>query len=118
MNIIGNLLLTAIIVALLWKMGPELKSTSPRIVVATFLLLVVSIAVMHFLMRADRIAVRTLAVSNANRHIGLVLLLMGRFRGTHNVLPVLASYAILVAIMLVVAPRIFRREEVAAKATA
>lgn len=118
MNILGNLLLTVIIVALLWKMGPELRRTSPRIVAATFLLLVVSIAVMRVLMSADRIRVRTLAVSNANRHVGLVLLLMGRFRGTHNVLPVLACYAILVAIMLVVAPRIFRPQERAVQATA
>ena len=118
MNMVGNLLLTVIIIALLWKLGPELRTTSPRVIAAAFLLLVVSILVMHVLMRADRTAVRTLAVSNANRHVGLVLLLMGRFRGTHNVLPVLASYAILVAIMLVVAPRIFRPEKVAAKATA
>lgn len=116
MNVLGNLLLTLIIVALLWKMGPELRRTSPRIVIAAFLLLVVSIAVMHLLMGADRIKVRTLAVSNGNRHVGLVLLLMGRFRGTHNVLPVLASYAILVAIMLVVAPRIFRPQEITATA--
>ena len=118
MNIVGNLLLTVIIVALLWKMGPELRTTSPRIIIAAFLLLVVSIAVMHVLMSADRIRVRTLAVSNANRHVGLVLLLMGRFRGTHNVLPVLACYAILVAIMLVVAPRIFRPQDGSARATA
>jgi BASS family bile acid:Na+ symporter len=119
MNMVGNLVLTLVFILLLWKMGPQLKTTTPRIVLATFLLLVVSILVMHLLVRGDAIVVRTLAVSNANRHVGLVLLLMGRFQRAQDVVPVIACYAILVAILLVLSPRIFRPRELATqKATA
>lgn len=119
MNIIGNLILSLVIVLLLWKMRAELATVTPWIVLATFLLLVISVAVMHLLLRIDPVGVRTLAVSNANRHVGLALLLMGRFKHTHDALPVVACYAILVVLLMVVAPRIFRPRELAAqKATA
>jgi len=119
MNIIGNLILSLVIVLLMWKMRAELATVTPWIVLATFLLLVISVAVMHLLLRIDPVGVRTLAVSNANRHVGLALLLMGRFKHTHDALPVVACYAILVVLLMVVAPRIFRPRELAAqKATA
>ena len=119
LNIIGNLVLTLVFVLLLWKMRAELATVTPWIVLACFLLLVSSIAAVHLLVRADAITVRTFSVSNANRHVGLALLLMGRFKRTHDALPVIACYAILVAVFLMVAPRIFRPQELAAqKATA
>jgi len=115
MNIIGNLILTLVFVLLLWKMRADLATVTPWMVLAAFLLLVSSIAAMHLLIRLDPVTVRTLSVSNANRHVGLALLLMNRFKRTHDALPVIACYAILVAIFLVVAPRIFRPQELAAK---
>lgn len=115
LNMLGNLTLTVVFVLLLWKMGPELKSVTPWIVLATFLLLVASVSVMHLLMRADRVGVRTLAVSNANRHVGLALLLSGRYLHSREALPVIACYAILVALLLVVSPRIFRPRNVEAR---
>lgn len=119
LNMAGNLVLTLVFVLLVWKMRADLETVTPWIVLATFILMVASIASMHLLLRADRIVVRTLAVSNANRHVGLALLLMNRFKRSHDALPVIACYAILVALFLVVAPRIFRPQEVAAqKATA
>ena len=119
MNMVGNLVLTLVFVLLLWKMRAELATVTPWIVLATFLLMVASIAAMHFLVRANPVTVRTFSVSNANRHVGLALLLMNRFKSTHAALPVIASYAILVVLFLIVAPRIFRPQELAAqKATA
>ena len=119
MNLIGNLVLTLVFVLLLWKFRADLATVTPWIVLATFLLLVTSVTVMHLLLRIDPVAVRTLAVSNANRHVGLALLLMGRFKRTTDALPVIACYAILVALLMVVAPRIFRPRELAVqKATA
>jgi hypothetical protein len=115
MNMLGNLVLTLVFVLLLWKMRADLATVTPWIVLATFILMVASIVAMHLLLRADRIIVRTLAVSNANRHVGLALLLMNRFKSSHQALPVIACYAILVAIFLVVAPRIFRPQELAAQ---
>jgi len=115
MNIIGNLVLTVVFVLLLWKMRADLATVTPWIVLAAFLLLVTSVAVMHLLLRIDRVGVRTLAVSNANRHVGLALLLMGRFKRIPDALPVIASYAILVVLLMIVAPRIFRPHELAAQ---
>lgn len=115
LNLLGNAVLTLVIVLLLWKMGPQLAAVTPGLVAAAFLLLVASVGVMPLLMRADSVIVRTFAVSNANRHVGLVLLLMGRFKRGPETLPVIASYAILVALMVAISPRIFRPRELAAK---
>jgi len=118
MNVLGNVILTVVFVLLLWKMRSELERVTPLIVLATFLLLVASIGVMHLLLRADHVAVRTLAVSNANRHVGLALLLSGRYMHNRNALPVIACYAILVGLFLVIAPRIFKPRELTAQAAA
>jgi hypothetical protein len=58
--------------------------------------------------------VRTFAVSNANRHVGLALLISGRFMHAREALPVVASYAIAVALLMIIAPRIFKIREAAA----
>jgi len=118
MNILGNLVLTLVIVLLLWKMGPELKTVTPWVVLAAFLLLIASVAGIHLLLRADLITLRTLAVSNANRHVGLALLLSGRYVHNRNALPVIACYAILFAVLLMVSPRIFRTRGLVAQAIA
>jgi predicted Na+-dependent transporter len=118
LNMVGNLVLTLVFALLLWKMRAELATVTPWMVLAAFLLMVSSIAAMHLLVRSDPVTVRTFSVSNANRHVGLALLLMGRFKRTHDALPVIACYAILVAVFLVVAPRIFRPRELATKTAA
>jgi BASS family bile acid:Na+ symporter len=113
MNIIGNVTLTLVLVLMLWKMGRALMTITPWVVLATLLLLVVSVACIHFLLRVDAVTVRTLAVSNANRHVGLALLLSGRYVQAGYALPVVACYALSVAVMMVVAPRIFRVRDIA-----
>ena len=118
LNILGNVVLVVVFVLLLWKMRSELEKVTPLIVLATFLLLVASIAVMHLLMRADQVAVRTLAVSNANRHVGLALLLVGRYMHNRNALPVIACYAILAGLFITIAPKIFKPRELTAQAVA
>lgn len=117
MNVIGNLVLTLVFVLLLWKMRAQLATVTHWIVLADFLLLVASIAGMHLLLRVDAIKVRTLSVSNANRHVGLALLLMNRFKRSPEAIPVIACYAILVVVLMVAAPRIFRPRELAAQGT-
>jgi bile acid:Na+ symporter, BASS family len=113
-NMIGNGVLILVFALLLWKMGPELRAVTPWIAVAVVLLLMVSIGVMHLLVKGDAVMVRTFAVSNANRHVGLALLISGRFMHSREALPVVASYAIAVALLMVIAPRIFKIRETAA----
>ncbi len=116
MNLLGNVVLTLVFVILLWKMGPELRRVTPWVVLAVVLLLAASIGVMQLLMRTDRIGVRTLAVSNANRHVGLALLLSGQYMHNRFALPTVACYAIVVALLMMIAPKIFRQRELAAQA--
>lgn len=115
-NLIGNGVLVLVFALMLWKMGPELRAVTPWVAVAVVLLLLTSIGVMHLLVKGDPVMVRTFAVSNANRHVGLALLVSGRFMHAREALPVVASYAIAVALLMIIAPRIFRPQE-AAKAT-
>jgi BASS family bile acid:Na+ symporter len=117
-NMIGNGVLVLVFAVLLWKMGPELRAVTPWVAVAVVLLLMASIGVMHLLVKGDPVMVRTFAVSNANRHVGLALLISGRFMHSREALPVVASYAIAVAVLMIIAPRIFRPQALPGKATA
>jgi predicted Na+-dependent transporter len=117
-NMIGNGVLILVFAAMLWKMRPELRAVTPWIAAAVVLLMMVSIGVMHLLVKGDPVVVRTFAVSNANRHVGLALLISGRFMHAREALPVVASYAIAVALLMVIAPRIFRPKELTTPAVA
>jgi hypothetical protein len=107
-----------VFVILLWKMGPELRRVTPWVVLAAMLLLVASIGAMRLLMSIDRIGVRTLEVSNANRHVGLALLLSGQYIHNRDALPTVACYAIVVAVMMMIAPKIFKQRDEVARAAA
>lgn len=117
-NMIGNGVLILVFAVMLWKMGPQLRAVTPWIVLAVVLLLIASIAVMHLLIKGDAVMVRTFAVSNANRHVGLALLISSRYMHSSEALPVVACYAIAVAVLMVMAPRIFRPRELAKEAMA
>jgi bile acid:Na+ symporter, BASS family len=112
-NMIGNGVLILVFAVMLWKMGPQLRAVTPWIVLAVVLLLITSIAVMHLLIKGDAVMKRTFAVSNANRHVGLALLISSRYMHSREALPVVACYAIAVAVLMVIAPRIFRPRELA-----
>jgi len=114
-NMIGNAVLMLVFALLLWKMGPALKLVTPWTILAVLLLVIVSVGSMYLLLRTDEVRVRTLAVSNANRHVGLALLLSGRYAHNRFSLPVIACYALAVALLLVIAPRIFRPQDAATK---
>ena len=118
MNLLGNVVLTLVFVILLWKMGPELRRVTPWVVLAAMLLLVASIGAMRLLMSIDRIGVRTLEVSNANRLVGLALLLSGQYIHNRDALPTVACYAIVVAVMMMIAPKIFKQRDEVARAAA
>jgi bile acid:Na+ symporter, BASS family len=117
-NLIGNAVLTLVFVLMLWKMGPELRAITPWVVLSAVLLLISSIAVMRLLVKGDAVMVRTFAVSNANRHVGLALLLSGRYMHNRNALPIIACYAISVALLMILAPRIFKPKEMTKQAVA
>ncbi len=117
-NIVGNIVLILVFALLMWKMHSQLMAVTPWVIAAVVLLLISSIVVMHLLARGDAVTVRTFAVSNANRHVGLALLISGRYMHSFDALPVVACYAISVAILMAIAPKIFRPKALAQSATA
>lgn len=96
MNIAGNVLLTLLIVIVLFKLGPALRQITPLVPVAALIVAIGSIAV-FFLFRFSSPQIReTFAICNANRHVGLALLLSGQyFHAQRAALPVIACYAVL-----------------------
>jgi predicted Na+-dependent transporter len=117
-NIVANGVLILVFAVLLWKMGSELKAVTPWIVLAVVLLLISSVAVMHLMISGDAVMKRTFAVSNANRHVGLALLISSRYMHSRQALPVVACYAIAVAVLMIIAPRIFHPEKLAKEMSA
>jgi predicted Na+-dependent transporter len=118
LTMLGNAVLTLVFVLLLWKMRSELTHVTLWVVVAAALLMVASVASVHLLLKHDRTSVRTLGVSNADRHVGLALLLSGRYMHNKQALPTVACYALMVALLMVIAPKVFREPKPAARSAA
>src|SRR5271165_1236407 len=96
MTVIGNVVLTVAIVAFVFKLGPTvLKALTWGLPVAALVLAVGSVLAIRFLLRADIITDRTLAICNANRHVGLALLLSGQYLHAKAALPAVAAYAVI-----------------------
>ena len=100
LNVVGNILFTVMIAAVLFKMGPSLKTITPLVPLATSLLAVGSIAAILLLRSGESRTKETFAICNANRHVGLALLLAGRYLHGRNVLPTVACYALLAPLIM------------------
>jgi bile acid:Na+ symporter, BASS family len=112
MTLIGNVVLIVAIVAFLYKLGPTvLKALTPWLPVAALVLGVGSVLAIRLLLRADIITDRTLAICNANRHVGLALLLSGEYLHAKAALPAVAAYALIAPILMGVTSKWFRRSE-------
>ena len=94
LNLLGNVVLTAALIALLFKMGPALKAVSPWVAIAAILLAVGCMAAGRLLLTSRTTAVQTLAISNVNRHVGLAVLLSGQHIHDPRTLPAIAAYAL------------------------
>ena len=64
-------LLVAGFAIVLVALGPALAHASPWVPVAAALLAVASMAVVRLLLQVDDVTEQTLAICNANRHVGL-----------------------------------------------
>ena len=73
-TVTGNVLLLVMIVAVLWVMRGDLVAITLWLFVACVLLAVASILAVTLLVRTDPETVKTLALCNANRYVGLALL--------------------------------------------
>ena len=112
MTMIGNVVLTVAIVAFLYKLGPTvLKALTLWLPVAALVLAVGSVLAIRFLLRADVLTDRTLAICNANRHVGLALLLSGQYLHAKAALPAVAAYALVAPLVMGATSKWFHRGE-------
>ncbi|HVP55964.1 MAG TPA: bile acid:sodium symporter [Candidatus Eisenbacteria bacterium] len=97
MNRLGNLILTVAIVALLWFMRDTLKGLLTWwLPLGALILALGSVAAIRLLVPTDDLLTRrTLAICNANRHVGLALLLSGQYLRIKGALPAVAAYALI-----------------------
>jgi predicted Na+-dependent transporter len=108
-TVIGNALLLVMIVAALWVMRAELADITVWLFVGSVLLAIGSIFSITLLLRADPETVKTLALCNANRYVGLALLLARQYTKAHHAVPAIACYALVVPVVMLVYARLVRR---------
>ncbi len=108
-TITGNVLLLVMIVAVLWTMRAALAAITPWVIVAVLILAACSMLAIALLVPGDAEIKKTLALCNANRHIGLALLLAGDYLKARNAIPVIACYALAAPVIMVLFARIARR---------
>jgi BASS family bile acid:Na+ symporter len=108
-TIVGNILLIVVIGAVLWKMHEELMAITGWLVVAAIALAAASMLAIPLLLRAPGETNKTLALCNANRHIGLALLLAGNFVKARHAVPAIVCYALVAPVVMLVFARIVRR---------
>ena len=91
---IGNIIILLVLVAVLYKMGPALKQVNLWLAAAALLLAIGCLFGARLLLGERSRTVATLSVCNANRHIGLALLLSGQQMQDNRPVPAIAAYAI------------------------
>ena len=108
-TVIGNVLLLIMIVAVLWVMRGELAAITVWLFVACVLLAVGSILAITILVRADEEIVKTLALCNANRYVGLALLIARQYTKARHAVPAIACYALIAPMVMFIYARLVRR---------
>ena len=97
LNRIGNVVMTVGILAILWFTRETLKDVLTWwLPLGALLLAVGSVAAIRLLVPTnDALVRRTLAICNANRHVGLAILLSGQYLKAKGALPAVAAYALI-----------------------
>ena len=106
---LGNILLLIMIVAMLWMMRAKLAAITPWVIVGAFILAASSVLGVVLLLRGDPETNKTVALCNANRHVGLALLLAGQYLKARDAVPAIACYALVAPLVMLAYARIVRR---------
>jgi predicted Na+-dependent transporter len=99
-----------VLVALLYKIGLALWKESPWVIVAALLLAAGCLLGMRLLLGRPSATVQTLSVCNANRHVGLALLLSGQQSRDGRAVPAIAAYALAALLVMWLYAKFARRE--------
>jgi predicted Na+-dependent transporter len=110
LNLVGNWLLIVVLVALLYKMGPALGKVSPWVALAALLLATSCLMAVRLLLGRRSSTVQTLSICNANRHVGLALLLSGQQIHDQRPVPSIAAYALAAALVMMLYAKFARRD--------
>jgi BASS family bile acid:Na+ symporter len=100
LNFLGNALLVVALVAMVFKMGSTLSKVSPWVALAALLLATGCLMAVRVLLYRRSPAVQTLAIANANRHVGLALLLAGQQIHDQRPVPAIAAYALAAVLVM------------------
>ncbi|HEY1896075.1 MAG TPA: bile acid:sodium symporter [Terracidiphilus sp.] len=100
LNMLGNILITAIIGLALFKLGPALKEITPMLPIVALLLALGCMSAVWLIRLDDPVVRETFAISNANRHVGLAVLLSARSVHPSEALPAIGCYALLVPLVM------------------
>ncbi len=97
---IGNIIILLVLVAVLYKMGPALKQVNLWLAAAALLLAIGCLFGARLLLGERSRVTQTLSICNANRHIGLALLLSGQQMHDNRPVPAIAAYAIAALVVM------------------
>jgi len=111
LNLAGNTLLTVALVAILFKLGPALKQMSPWIGVAALLLAAGCLFSVRLLLGGSSSTVQALSISNANRHVGMALLMVGQNLHDQRPVPAIAAYALAATLVMGIYAKFARTTE-------
>src|SRR5271154_213217 len=100
LNLVGNALLIVALVAMVYKMGSALSKVSPWVALAALLLATGCLIAVRVLLYRRSPAAQTLAIANANRHVGLALLLAGQQIHDQRPVPAIAAYALAAVLVM------------------
>jgi hypothetical protein len=109
LNLVGNSLLAIMIVAVLYKLGPALLRVSPWTALAAPLLAAGCLLSVRLLLGQRSATVQTLAICNANRHVGLAILLSGQEIRDQRPVSAIAAYALAALLVMTLYARLARR---------
>ncbi len=106
-NTLGNLMLTVVIVLAVLKLGSVAANVTLLVPIAALSLAVVSIAAISICEFKEVVVKQTFALCNANRHVGLALLLAGNLLHLQKAVPMIACYALITPIVMTVYVKLF-----------
>lgn len=115
LNVLGNITLTVVLGLAIFKLGPALKEITPMLPVVSLLLALGCISAVWLIRLKEPIVRKTFAISNANRHVGLALLLSGQYVHAVHALPAIACYALVAPLVMFVYARWYRGGNAAQK---
>jgi len=100
LNVVGNLILTGVLLLLLVKMGPALLKLDAWLLVAALGLAAGCMLLVAWVPGAEARVRGTLGISNTNRHVGLALLLSGQYLHRQDAVPAIAAYALAAVVVI------------------